>query len=209
MESEPWARSVGSLGGHCDSVASLRSSQCPAMIEPVFVLGVDPGLTRCGYCVLRVSARSTTVASMGLIRTEKDLPVPLRLRELWHDMSEIFDEFEIGALAIERILFQTNVRTAIGVAQASGVVMTLAALRGVQVTEYSPNQIKDAVAGYGGADKEQIQQMVQTLLGLEHSPKPADVADAAAVALTHVAHNPMVVRSPSTSAALSRQGALR
>lgn len=129
---------------------------------------------------------------MGLVRTAKELPVADRLRELWTDFAEILDEFPVAALAIERVLFQTNVRTAIGVAQASGVVMTQAALRGIPVAEYSPNQIKDAVAGYGSADKEQIQQMVQTLLGLAEAPRPADVADAAAIALTHAAHHPVI-----------------
>ncbi|MCB1256786.1 MAG: crossover junction endodeoxyribonuclease RuvC [Microthrixaceae bacterium] len=161
-------------------------------VEPVFVLGVDPGLTRCGYCVLRVSARQNRVVSMGLIRTDKDNPVAHRLTELWTDIAGIFEEYPIGALAIERVLFQTNVRTAIGVAQASGVVMTQAALRGIPVTEYSPNQIKDAVAGDGAADKQQIQEMVQILLGLKEAPKPADVADAVAIALTHAAYNPVV-----------------
>lgn len=166
----------------------------PASIEPVFVLGVDPGLTRCGYCVLHVEPRRTRVMSMGVVRTDTAAPVPDRLKELWTDFTGIFDDFPLGALAIERVLFQTNVRTAIGVAQASGVVMTLASLRGISVTEYSPNQIKDAVAGDGSADKEQIQRMVQTLLGLDQPPRPADVADAAAIALTHAAHNPVVIR---------------
>lgn len=133
---------------------------------------------------------------MGLVRTDPKADVPIRLKELWSDFTGILDDFPIDALAIERILFQTNVRTAIGVAQASGVVMTTAALRGIPVSEYSPNQIKDSVTGDGSADKEAVQQMVQMLLGLAERPKPADVADAAAVALTHAAMNPVVVRRP-------------
>lgn len=133
---------------------------------------------------------------MGLVRTDPAVEVPLRLKELWSDFTGILDDFPIDALAIERILFQTNVRTAIGVAQASGVVMTTAALRAIPVSEYSPNQIKDCVTGDGSADKEAVQQMVQILLGLTEPPKPADVADAAAVALTHAAMNPVVARHP-------------
>ncbi|CAN5687922.1 hypothetical protein BH10ACT3_BH10ACT3_12860 [soil metagenome] len=87
------------------------------------------------------------------------------------------------------MLFYTNVRTALSVCQASGGVMAEAAGRGIDVVEYSPNQVKDAVAGYGGADKEQVQQMVQMLLGLAEPPRPADAADAAAIALTYVAFN--------------------
>lgn len=176
------------------AVASSTGNNAPAKIEPVFVLGVDPGLTRCGYCVLRVQPRRTRVVSMGLVRTDPSSAVPLRLRELWSDFTAILDDFDVDAVAIERILFQTNVRTAIGVAQASGVVMTLAALRDIPVSEYSPNQIKDSVTGDGAADKQQVQQMVQVLLGLQAAPRPADVADAAAVALTHAAINPVVVR---------------
>lgn len=160
----------------------------------MFVLGVDPGLTRCGYCVLRVEPRRNRVMAMGMVRTDRDADVPLRLKELWSDFNGIFDDFPIDALAIERILFQTNVRTAIGVAQASGVVMTLAALRDVPVSEYSPNQIKDSVTGDGSADKSQVQQMVKMLLDLDEVPRPPDIADAAAVALTHAAMNPVVVR---------------
>lgn len=157
------------------------------MIEPVFVLGVDPGLTRCGYCVLRVSRGQSQAVALGVIRTDVSAAVPVRLAELWSDVHQLLDEFPPQAVAIERVLFQTNVRTAISVAQAAGVVMAEAASRGIEVVEYSPNQVKDAVAGYGGADKEQVQQMVQILLRLDQPPRPADAADAAAIALTHVA----------------------
>lgn len=166
------------------------------LFEPVFVLGIDPGLTRCGYCILRVRPRSNEVVSMGLMRTDKTAPIALRLKELWTDVAGILDEFPVSAVAVERVLFQTNVRTAIGVAQASGVVMTQAALRGIPVSEYSPNQIKDAVAGDGSADKAQVQQMVRTLLALSEVPKPPDVADAAAIALTHAAFNPVTTPRP-------------
>ncbi|MHB1139699.1 MAG: crossover junction endodeoxyribonuclease RuvC [Microthrixaceae bacterium] len=153
----------------------------------MFVLGVDPGLTRCGYCALEVTRGRTRAVALGVLRTPSDQPVAVRLAELWADVRGLLDEVRPQAVAIERVLFQSNVRTAMSVGQASGVVMAEAASRGIDVAEYSPNQIKDAVAGHGGADKQQVQQMVQVLLGLAAPPRPADAADAAAIALTHAA----------------------
>ncbi len=153
----------------------------------MFVLGIDPGLTRCGYAVLRADRQNSVAVAMGVFRTSPDNGVPQRLAELWGDLSELLDEFAIAAVAVERVLFQTNVRTAMSVAQASGVVMAEAARRHLDVVEYSPNQVKDAVAGYGSADKAQVQEMVQVLLGLDAPPRPPDAADAAAIALTHLA----------------------
>ena len=103
------------------------------------------------------------------------------------DVRGLLGEFRPAAVAIERVLFQVNVRTAMAVGQAAGVVMAEAASRGMDVAEYSPNEVKGAVAGFGGADKSQMQRMVQLLLELPEPPSPADAADAAAVALAHVA----------------------
>ena len=153
----------------------------------MFVLGVDPGLSRCGYCVLRLGGRAPRPAALGVLRTDAGMEIPRRLAELRDDFRQLLDEFEPVAVAIERVLFQVNVRTAMGVGQASGVLMAEAASRGMEVAEYSPNQVKDAVAGHGDADKEQVQRMVQILLDLPAPPNPPDAADAAAVALTHVA----------------------
>lgn len=161
----------------------------------MFVLGVDPGLSRCGYCVIRTDGRRNTAVALGVIRTAVDDAVPQRLAEVARDIREIMDEFSPQAVAIERVLFQVNVSTAIGVAQAAGVVMSEAAGRGLDVAEYSPNEVKDAVAGHGGADKEQVQTMVQTLLELPDPPRPADAADAAAVAITHIAMTGPLVRA--------------
>lgn len=158
-----------------------------ATIEPVFVLGIDPGLSRCGYCALEVHGQRSRAVALGVLRTAPDLPVPERLAELWEDLRGLLDEVRPDAVALERVLFQTNVRTAMSVGQAAGIVMAEAASRRLQVAEYSPNQVKDAVAGYGGADKQQVQRMVQILLELDAPPRPADAADAAAIALTHVA----------------------
>jgi crossover junction endodeoxyribonuclease RuvC len=157
----------------------------------VFVLGIDPGVSRCGYGVVeRVGSRSRAVA-IGVLTTSPAEPLPCRLAELQQELSELFDSYRPAALAIERVLFQVNVRTALSVGQASGLAMVEAARRGVPVTEYSPNQVKDAVVGYGAATKEQVIKMVQTILGLPAPPRPADAADAAAVALCHLAHAPL------------------
>lgn len=150
----------------------------------MFVLGVDPGLSRCGYCVLDGRRRPR---ALGVVRTEVSATVPERLADLLRDIGSIIDEFRPDVVAIERVLFQVNVRTAMSVGQASGVVMAEAAARGLPVVEYSPNQVKQTVTGSGRADKEQVQEMVRRLLGLDEPPRPFDVADAAAVALCHLA----------------------
>lgn len=162
----------------------------------MFVIGFDPGLSRCGYCVLAPRARRAgagavaVAAAIGVIRTPPDMPTPQRLAMLQRDVRDLFDEFPPVAVAIERVLFQNNVSTAIPVGQASGIIMADAANRGCDVVEYSPNQVKEAVAGYGSAGKEQVQEMVRRLLGHDKVLRPADAADAAAVALCHVAYNP-------------------
>ena len=166
------------------------------MFVHVFVLGIDPGLTRCGYCVLEVVAdargRSTPRAvALGVMRTESDAPLHLRLGELQRELRSLIAEHPPAVMAIERVLFQVNVSTAMSVGQTSGIAMAEAANAGCDVVQYSPNEVKLAVAGWGGADKTRIQQMVTTLLGLDAIPQPADAADAAALALCHVAMAPM------------------
>lgn len=156
----------------------------------MFVLGIDPGLSRCGYgCVVRQGRKNRAVAA-GVVRTDPADPIPQRLAELQAEVRLLIAELEPEVVAVERVLFQTNVRTAMGVGQASGVVMAEAAASGCQVVEYSPNEVKSAVAGYGGADKDQMERMVQTLLGLQVALRPVDAADAIAVALCHLAVTP-------------------
>jgi crossover junction endodeoxyribonuclease RuvC len=162
----------------------------------VFVLGIDPGLSRCGYCVLEVDgARRSRARALGTFTTPVDAPVPRRLAVLHADIRLLLDEFPPDAVAVERVLFQVNVRTAMFVGQASGIVMAESAGRGCEVIEYSPNQVKLAIAGYGAADKAQMQEMVRRLLGLATVPQPPDAADAAALALCHVATSAALVRS--------------
>jgi len=160
----------------------------------MLVMGVDPGLSRCGYGVVRQKGRVTEAVAAGVIRTDKDDPLPRRLYELQNELADLMGAHRPDAVAVEQVLFQVNVRTAMGVGQASGVAMAAAAGAGTEVFEYSPRQIKKAVTGWGGADKEQMGKMVQTLLGLLHPLKPVDAADAAAVALCHLAHRPAASR---------------
>ena len=154
----------------------------------MFVLGIDPGVSRCGYACVQATPEGPRAVAIGVLRTAPSDPLPHRLAELQSELRGLFDEFTPEALAIERVLFQVNVRTAMSVGQASGLAMAEAASRGIDVTQYSPNEVKLAVAGHGGADKGQMQRMVQTLLGLAEVPEPADAADAAGLALCHLAH---------------------
>ena len=127
---------------------------------------------------------------MGVITTERALGTPARLGELKRELAGLFDDFRPDVVAVERLFFQNNSISAVSVAQAAGLAMAEGARRGLPVMEYSPSQIKAAVAGDGRADKMQMQEMVRTLLGLSALPSPADAADAAAVALCHLAHDP-------------------
>jgi crossover junction endodeoxyribonuclease RuvC len=157
----------------------------------MFVLGIDPGLSRCGYAVVESVGRGRGRAvAMGVLRTTPEDAVPVRLSQLHTDIVELLDEFEPAVVSVERIFFQKNMKTVVGVAQASGLALALAAQRGIPVEQYSPSAVKSVVAGDGRADKGQVQRMVQLLLNLSALPQPADAADAAALALCHLAHDP-------------------
>lgn len=156
------------------------------------VLGIDPGLTRCGYAVIDGRGPSAAIAvSMGVIRTPARDELPHRLASLRSELVSLIVEFAPDVVAVERVFFQTNVRTAMSVGQASGLALCEAATAGCHVVEYTPNEVKNSVAGYGNASKEQVQKMVQTRLKLSQPPRPADAADAAALALCHLAVAPM------------------
>jgi crossover junction endodeoxyribonuclease RuvC len=169
----------------------------------MFVLGIDPGLSRCGYGVVERAGRRPRAVAAGVLRTDPALAVPQRLAALRVDLRELMAEHRPAVVAVERVLFQVNVRTAIPVAQAAGVAMVEAVDAGAEVVEYSPNQVKQAVAGFGGADKAQIERMVQTLLGIAAPLRPVDAADAVALALCHLAHAPMRARVTASTAAPS------
>ena len=148
-------------------------------------------------------ARSASAVSLGVITTPRTDPLPLRLAALRTEFTELIAEFRPDVVAVEQVFFQVNVRTAMSVGQASGLALAEAALAGCEVIQYTPNQVKDAVAGWGGADKIQVQKMVQSRLGLSALPKPADAADAAALALCHLAMSPIGRTASRTGASTS------
>ena len=162
-----------------------------ASTSPV-VLGIDPGLTRCGYAALSPGAGgSIETISMGVMTSPKEDSLPRRLALLQCDLEALIHEVKPTAIAVEQVFFQNNVRTAMSVGQASGLVLALAYKLGIEVVQYTPSQVKSSVAGSGTANKLQVQKMVQRRLGLSVLPTPADAADAAAVALCHLAVAPL------------------
>jgi crossover junction endodeoxyribonuclease RuvC len=160
----------------------------------VFVLGIDPGLSRCGYGCVEAGpgTRAGRAVAVGVITTSPAAAVPARLAELQAELRALYQELRPAVVAVERVFFQVNVRTAISVAQASGVAMAEAHAQGIEVAQYSPNQVKEAVAGWGGAGKGEVERMVQTLLGIDRPLRPVDAADAVALALCHLAHAPQL-----------------
>ncbi len=170
--------------------------------EALVVLGIDPGLTRCGYAAVQANGPSGAIAlSLGVIRTPADDPLPKRLADLRTEFAALIREFRPHVVAVEQVFFQTNVRTAMSVGQASGLALAEAWACGCEVVQYTPNQVKGAVAGWGNADKIQVQKMVQARLGLSSIPKPPDAADAAALALCHLAVAPLRQRTADVLAA--------
>jgi crossover junction endodeoxyribonuclease RuvC len=173
--------------------------------SPLRVLGIDPGLTRCGYAVVDANGPGqATAVALGVIRTPTDDDVPARLAALRRELVALLVEYRPVAVAVEQVFFQVNVRTAMSVGQASGLALAEAAAAGCDVVQYTPNQVKDAVAGFGGAPKEQVQKMVQARLHLARPPRPADAADAAALALCHLAMAPQRPRVAEATAAGGR-----
>jgi crossover junction endodeoxyribonuclease RuvC len=153
----------------------------------VRVLGVDPGLTRCGLGVVEgTPGRPPTMIAVGVIRTPTDLDVAKRLVRIEAELEEWIVEHRPDAVAVERVFAQQNVRTVMGTAQASGVAMVVAARRGLPVALHTPSEVKAAVTGSGRAGKEQVTTMVTRILKLPERPTPADAADALALAICHI-----------------------
>jgi crossover junction endodeoxyribonuclease RuvC len=151
------------------------------------VLGIDPGLTRCGLGVVDGSVgRPLHLVDVGVARTDPALPTALRLCEIERSVDAWIDRHRPDAVAVERVFSQHNVRTVMGTAQASGVAMVVAARRGIPVALHTPSEVKAAVSGSGRADKAQVGAMVTRLLRLDAPPKPADAADALALAICHI-----------------------
>jgi crossover junction endodeoxyribonuclease RuvC len=153
----------------------------------MLVIGIDPGTAITGYGLVREDETgSITAVDFGVIRTPADLPMPQRLLELYRQLKEIILLHRPDSAAVEKLFFQKNVKTALSVGQGRGVSILALAEVDILVAEYSPLEIKQAVVGYGGADKNQVQQMVRVLLNLEDIPRPDDAADALAVAICHL-----------------------
>ena len=151
----------------------------------MLVLGIDPGLAITGYAIVEEEGSSLRLITAGVVRTPAKTPPPQRLHTIYAGLQEIAQEFQPDAAAVEELFFSRNVRTAISVAQARGVALLALFDAGLRIAEYTPMQVKQAVTGYGNADKRQVQEMVRMLLNLNEIPRPDDAADAIAVAICY------------------------
>ncbi len=153
----------------------------------MLVIGIDPGTARTGYGLVReTSEGELQTIAYGVIETPAHTPAELRLLQLHTEIQQLLLLHQPDSGAVEKLFFQRNVTTAIAVGQARGVIMLALAQAGIPIGEYNPMNIKQAVAGYGGAQKQQVQQMVTALLRLDQIPQPDDAADALAVAICHL-----------------------
>jgi len=153
----------------------------------MLVLGIDPGTAITGWGLVREDkAGNLSAVDFGVVRTSSKIAIPERLRQIFHQIQEIAKLHQPDSGVVEKLFFQSNVKTAISVGQGRGVAILALAEAGIPVSEYSPLEIKQAVAGYGGADKHQVQHMIRALLNLDDIPQPDDAADALAVAICHL-----------------------
>lgn len=151
----------------------------------MIILGIDPGYAIVGFGVISYNGSRFKVLEYGAITTDKNIPFPERLNEIYDGMNYLLDKYQPAAISIEKLYFNTNTTTAISVAQARGVCVLAGVKHGVEIAEYTPLQVKMAVTGYGRAEKHQIMEMTKTLLSLKEIPKPDDAADALAIAICH------------------------
>lgn len=153
----------------------------------MITLGIDPGTAITGYGIIKEQLDGClTVLDYGVVRTSTNLSQAERLAQLYRKIKELILLHQPETAAVEKLFFERNVRTALHVGQARGVVLLALAESRLHIGEYTPMEVKQAVAGYGGADKSQVQQMVKTILGLEAIPQPDDAADALAIAICHI-----------------------
>ncbi|WP_019289243.1 crossover junction endodeoxyribonuclease RuvC [Rhodococcus pyridinivorans] len=170
------------------------------------VMGVDPGLTRCGLGMVDTGrGRDVIPVAVGVIRTSPELDLEHRLLKVSDSVEEWMDRYKPDVVAIERVFSQHNVRTAMGTAQAGGVVALAAARRSIPVTFHTPSEVKAAVTGSGTADKKQVTTMITRILKLDAAPKPADAADALALAVAHCWRAPLIARLAAAEAAAAQQ----
>ena len=151
----------------------------------MIVLGIDPGVATIGFGVVRAERQKNTLLQYGVITTPAGLPLSHRLLQIDRDMEELIHTFHPDEMAVEELFFTKNITTGIAVAHGRGVILLAAEKLGVPIFEYTPMQVKQAVVGYGGADKRQVMLMTQRLLGMKQIPRPDDAADALAIAICH------------------------
>ncbi|GAB3944165.1 hypothetical protein GCM10028828_12900 [Corynebacterium tapiri] len=165
-------------------------------------MGVDPGLTRCGLSVVQAGrGRAVVPVAVGVVRTPSDAELTERLLRISRSVGEWMDDYRPDVMAIERLFERGTVSTVIHTAHAVGVIMLAAAERGVPVYHYTPSEVKKAVSGNGRADKKQMTSMITRILGLAEPPKPADAADALALAVCHCWRAPLIARASQLGAA--------
>lgn len=151
----------------------------------MIILGIDPGYAIVGFGVLEAEQGRQRLIQCGAINTLAGLPLPTRLLQIANDMDTLLQKYHPASMAVEELFWGTNITTGIGVAQARGVILTAAERLGIPIFEYTPSQVKQAVVGYGKAEKCQVMDMTKRLLNLKAVPKPDDAADAVAIALCH------------------------
>lgn len=152
----------------------------------MIALGIDPGTALCGYGLVRATNDDYELVICGAISTPAKTPLDQRLLKIYADLVDIIHAYKPDQAAVEKLFFARNTTTAIAVGHARGVAMLAIAQAKLPLSEYTPNEVKQAVSGYGGADKHQMQEMVKMLLRLDHVPKPDDAADAVAIAICHL-----------------------
>ena len=152
----------------------------------MLVLGIDPGTALCGYGIVRSEQDEMSLVTYGAVSTPANSPLPERLLKIHAELKALIRKHRPEAVAVEKLFYGKNARTALSVGHARGVAMLAAAEANLPIFEYTPNEVKQALVGYGGADTSQMQQMVRTLLHLDHIPKPDDAADAVAIAMCHL-----------------------
>lgn len=173
-------------------------------LEGLRVMGIDPGLTRCGLSVVQAGkGRQVIPVAVGVVRTPSDADLPQRLLRLSQAVNEWIDDYQPDVVAMERIFERGNVSTVMHTAHAVGVMVLAAAERGIPVHMYTPSEVKKAVSGNGRADKKQMTTMVTRILGLGAPPKPADAADALAIAVCHCWRAPLIARGAAAASAVS------
>ena len=163
------------------------------------IIGIDPGYAIVGFGIVDYIGGKFTVLDYGAITTDKDTPFPQRLCEIYDDYCHILDTWKPDALSIERLYFTNNQKTGIDVAQARGVIMMAAQQRNIEINEYTPLQVKQAVVGYGQAVKKQVQEMTRKILKLKTIPKPDDTADALAMTICHGQSSGSLIRNLKTN----------